>query len=96
MELNRINEILSNTANLTSSKHLVFIEKVEVAAIKEHYGEPEQGGSAEYYKVFKVVNEDSLYLKVSYGTYSYGENDYISSIQFCKPAQKQITSYEPV
>lgn len=85
MELSKINALLSNLDDTDRTK-LEFVEKRDVTT--------HMGDESVYEKLYNVIGEDGLYLKITYSTDSYGEGEYIRSIQFVKPVQKTVTVFE--
>lgn len=87
MELTKVNKLLINL-NLNTNKDLEFVERQELE-------KPEgQGSYGEYYLVYKIISEKDMYIKITYVTDSYGENDIVSSIQFVKPKKVTITEFQ--
>ena len=96
MELKQLNEILKNISS-PNPKLLKYVEKQDISTpINFKYGDGLQGESNTFCRVYKILSEVDLYLKVNYYTDSYGRGEYINGIEFVKVAQKQVTVYEPI
>jgi hypothetical protein len=96
MELKLINEVLADLSYPQGIKGVSLLDKVNTKERPDMQGgEPLQGGYDEYYKVFKLPVE-GVFLKLTYRTDSYGDNDSLHSIQFVKETQKKVTIYEAI
>lgn len=68
---------------------------------KGHEGVPEsyEGVRGEYNEIFKYYKHpempDNLFLRETYQTDSYGEDEHLSSIDFVLGVEKTITVFEP-
>lgn len=58
--------------------------------INSDYGE--QGSSNDIDRVY--VTPEGYYLKINFGSDSYGYNEFIQKIQFVKPKETRVTVYE--
>lgn len=95
MELEKLNKILSNLQS-PNSKELEFVEKVlgHQGVSSNSYGEGVEGEEDVYYNIYKIKEEENLFLKVEFYTDSYGSNDAPRGVQFVRGVKKQITVYE--
>ncbi len=48
------------------------------------------------YEVYKAPFGDDLYIKLKLRTDSYGENEYVSGLQFVKQVTKNVTGFESI
>lgn len=83
-----INEALSDIPNLKYDKKFKI-----VATQKNQEGEYEGSYSSEI-NVYDIGSD--TFLKVEIRTDSYGENEFVHSIQIVKPITKTITDYESI
>lgn len=82
MNIEKINKILEN---LPFNPDLTY------------YSQEEDGKDEEiFYKIYSIKGEEDIFLKIKYMNDSYGENDMIRGLQFVKPIEKIITSFEPL
>ena len=93
MDYKLINEALENIETLRY-KHKKFI-KVSSSKIDNLNGRESQGEYDELIEVYSLGVND-LHLKIVLRTDSYGDNEYVHSIQIVKPIVKQVTDFEPV
>jgi len=96
ISVEKLNKIFKEIQFFPNNKELKYLERQE-----GHKGVPEavegyQGEYNEYSEIYKINEFDDLFLKVTYNTDSYGENDFVVSIQFAKPKQVNKTIYEPI
>lgn len=87
MDINQINEVLSNLDEYSLGKKFT---KVATDELKDYYDEGEESTKVEIYK----LNIEDWHLKVNTTRDSYGENPTITSIKFVKPTIKTIETYE--
>jgi hypothetical protein len=69
-----------------------LIEKIVEKEIDSDYGE--QGESSIYHEVYPFDSE--VFIKLTINTDSYGYNEFINGVQFVKPIQKTVTSFESI
>jgi hypothetical protein len=96
--LEKLNRILTNL-HYPSEDVLEYVQKDEIhmGVSGSSYGDDGvQGESDNYAKIYKIVGEDDLYLKVEFETDSYGSNDGVVGVQFVRPIKKTIIGFEPV
>lgn len=87
MDLKKINGILKNLDNIN-------LPKVDSKQPGDYWQEKYQGGESRRYDVYDLQDGSGLFLKVEYESDSYGDNEYITSIQFVEPKTKSVTVYE--
>lgn len=91
MDYKEVNEVLGELRVLRQNNNLV--ERTVVNEITSDGGS--QGESNEIYEVYKTKIEGVFVkLKISYD--SYGYNEFVDGIQFVRPTEKTITTYEPL
>ena len=93
MNYKLINEALENISNLRYN-HKKF-KKVSDNRIDNLKGEERQGEYNELIEIYSL-GQDDLHLKLVFRTDSYGDNDFIQSMQIVKPIIKQVTDFEPI
>ncbi len=93
MNYKLINEALENISNLRYN-HKKF-KKVSGNRIDNLKGEERQGEYNELIEIYSL-GQDDLHLKLVFRTDSYGDNDFIQSMQIVKPIIKQVTDFEPI
>ena len=98
MDYKLLNEILKDlhVYNLKNNKELTLISEGKTHDGGVNDGEGNQGEYDEYQKVFRVNKLEDIYIKFTIRTDSYGDNEYIYSIQFVKPTVKTIQLFEPI
>jgi hypothetical protein len=96
MQLSQINDLLTNVKNPNKTKLKLVKKEITTPLEKDSYGYTPQGSSEEYSNIYEVIGEDNLYLKLSFETDSYGDNDSLVSIQFVKAKQVTVSSFEKV
>lgn len=92
MDYKQINEALGNLINFRYKNRSKLIEKIVEKEINSEYGE--QGESSIFHEVYPFNNE--VFIKLTINTDSYGYNEFINGVQFVKPIQKTVTSFEPI
>lgn len=56
-----------------------------------------QGEHNEYFKFYKHPElPEGVFMRETYNTDSYGDNDFIVKVEFVKGKEKQITVFEPL
>lgn len=96
MELKKINKLLENLENF-DKKQVEFIRSEKgYIGIPENDSEGYMGEYNELISFYKIINEDELYLKITYQTDSYNDNRRVIGIQFVKPTKKEIIAYEKI
>lgn len=104
MDYKKLNSWLKDLENLPSSE-LKYVETIQghqgvsgYETSDSYYssGEGVQGESDINFKVYKVLSEDNLFLKVETYTDSYGSGEYIRGVEFVEGTKKEVTSFEPV
>ena len=93
MNYKLINEALKDIS-LLRWKHPKF-NKVSDSKIDNLRGGESQGEYDELIEVYSLGEAD-LHLKLVLRTDSYGDNEYVHSIQIVKPIVKQVTDFESV
>lgn len=93
MNYKLINEALSDISSLRYN-HKKF-RKVSDSKIDNLHGGDSQGEYDELIEIYSL-GEDDLHLKLILRTDSYGDNEFVSSIQIVKPIVKQVTDFEPI
>lgn len=93
MNYKLINEALENIPNLRCN-HKKF-KKVSDSKIDNLRGDERQGEYDELFEIYSL-GEDDLHLKLTLRTDSYGDNEFVHSIQIVKPIVKQVTDFEPI
>jgi len=93
MNYKLINEALENIPNLRYN-HKKFI-KVSDSKIDNLHGRESQGDYDELIEIY-ALGADDLHIKLTLRTDSYGDNEFVHSIQIVKPIVKQVTDFEPV
>ena len=93
MNYKLINEALKDISELRW-KHPKF-KKVSDSKIDNLRGGESEGEYDELIEVYSL-GEDDLHLKLVLRTDSYGDNEYVHSIQIVKPIVKQATDFESV
>lgn len=92
MNLDKINQLLSDIDNMSSNKSVkrISIDK------PEGYGEEQyDGNELQKIEIFDI-DEDNVFLKVVTSIDSYGERERITSIQFVKPVKKEVIVYDTI
>lgn len=94
MEINykQINEILSNLNSYSLDKKF---KKVQDQTPDNYHEEKNQGEEGQRTVVYDVKLE-GVYLKVTYVTDSYGDNETVGGIEFVKPQTKQVVVFETI
>lgn len=88
------NKIISNL-NYPDSTVLKFIEQKEISTpINSNYGDGLQGEKNTFYKIYQIIEYPEYYLKVTYFTDSYGDNEYIKGAELVQPVEKLIKVFE--
>lgn len=93
MNYKLINEALSDIPSLRYN-HEKF-RKVSKNTIDNLRGGEVQGEYNEIVEIYSL-GEDDLHLKLVLRTDSYGDNDFVHSIQIVKPIVKQVTDFEAI
>ena len=94
--LKQVNEILSDLEGIRRSwNKRTGYSQVNKEILKEIMEGGEQGENGEYTEVYSTPLKD-LYLKFQINTDSYGDNEYITSVQFCHIITKEVQVYEPI
>lgn len=90
MNWEQLNQVLANFNSLRHGRN--NLQRVAKQVVKEIDEEGEMGESGLTYEVYKI--SDDLYIKLTVGTDSYGENEYVQGVQFVQPKNTVVTSYE--
>lgn len=95
MDLNlvKVNQILTDLRN---NKLLEKVEENYIDRPIRDNNDGRQGEENTFYRIFKVKNEDNLFVKIEYYTDSYGDGESIQGIEFVKPKEKVVTVYEQI
>lgn len=91
MDYKAVNEVLGELRVLRQKNNLV--ERIVVNEINGDEGS--QGEENEIYEVYKTQIE-GVFVKLKIASDSYGDNEFVDGIQFVRPTEKVVTSYEPV
>lgn len=92
MDYKLINEALLDISALRYGKKF---SRVLDSKIDNLRGGESQGDYDELIEVYSL-GKDDLHIKLVLRTDSYGDNEFVHSIQIVKPIVKQITDFEPV
>lgn len=93
MSYSVINEALSDIESLRyNSKKF---KKISNSLIDNLRGDERQGEYNEIIEVYSLGIDD-LHIKLTLRTDSYGDNEFVHSIQIVKPVVKQVTDFETV
>jgi hypothetical protein len=93
MDYKLINEALKSVENLRHGNSK--FKKVSSSKIDNLRGRESQVEYNEIIEVYSLEQED-LHLKLVLRTDSYGDNEFVHSVQIVKPIVKQVTDFEPV
>lgn len=93
MNYNLINEALKSIPELRYNNKK--FKKVSDNKIDNLRGGESQGEFDELIEVYSL-GVDDLHLKLTLRTDSYGDNEYVHSVQIVKPIVKQVTDFEPI
>jgi len=97
MDYKQINKLLDNLQNPKNNKALKFIEKIEGhQGVDTRNGDGYQGEYNEYSEIFQVISDPETFIRFTYQTDSYGDNESISDIKFVKGTKKIIEVFEPI
>lgn len=93
MNYKLINEALQDIGALRYN-HKKF-KKVSDSKIDNLRGDERQGEYDEITEVYDL-GADDMYIKLILRTDSYGDNEFVQSIQLVKPVVKKITDFETI
>lgn len=93
MNYKLINEALSDISSLRYGNKK--FKKVLNSKVDNLRGGESQGDFNEIVEIYSL-GEDDLHLKLELRTDSYGDNEFVHSIQIVKPIVKQVTDFEPI
>ena len=93
LSLSKINEVLLKVTNEYTAQQ--YYKKVAEEKDSNYGQEVYQGGET-YKRVIYDIGEKDIFVKVTYAYDSYGNNEYLSQIQFVSPVIKSVTDYEPI
>lgn len=101
MEYKKINELLKNLSNAGNNPNLTFIkrEDINLGVSGNSYGndgEGVQGEEDNYYLIYKINDEDNLFLKIEMFTDSYGHNDSPRGAEIVEGKDINTTVFEEV
>ena len=88
MNWEQLNEVLKDLNALRWGSN-----KITQQVLKTIDPDGEQGESGLSYEVYKLT--DDLYIKLTIGTDSYGDNEHVTGVEFVQPKQKVVTEFEP-
>lgn len=96
MELELLNKLLANITSPHSNKSLKCVTKENI-----HEGVPEgswgggnQGEYNERAEIYQSIEDPSVFLRFEFTSDSYGDNDFLSSLQFVEPEEITIKTYK--
>ena len=89
MELKQINEILRDIESIRTKRNLL-----ENTTVNPNFSSTESGSDTKL-ETYKIDNSE-LIIQLRFETDSYGNNEFIAGIQFVKPIEKIITSFESI
>ncbi len=92
MDYKALNEVLSNINHFRRT--FTRVDLIDISKVDESY--PIQGHVGEVHEIYEMPGTDDAFIKFIFVTDSYGSNEYLSGIQFVKPATKTITTYETI
>lgn len=87
IDIKTINKVLSNIDSIRYSETPIF--KQGLKGVEECCG-----GGGEWVEVFDLGLPDKWLVKLTIGTDSYGDNEFITGIQIVRETQKQTVTYE--
>lgn len=90
MDLEKINEILSDLSEYELKRKFKQVQNSESAG---YYGEKNQGDEGEKTEVYDI-GEENTFLKIVRTSDSYGSENGISLIRFCEAKTKEVQVYE--
>lgn len=82
----RLNEVFSDLYSLNTIKNLKFIESADVKLY-------DSGVEGEMYKIF-LIEDLGIYIKITYKSDSYGDNQSVNSITFVEPIEETKVIYK--
>lgn len=91
MDYKLLNKLLANLHHPDTTV-LRFVERRSVHEGIED-GQSEQDEYNSYIRVYEIIGEADLFLMIEWRTDSYGDNDFIYSIQFVKPKEVKKVEY---
>lgn len=97
IDIETINEILSNIVSPEFNKNLKLIQREDIhlgVSGSSYNSGGVQGESDQYAKIFSINNMDGIFLRVEYETDSYGDNDKATSMKLVKAKEKTVLVYE--
>lgn len=101
MEYKKINELLKDLSNAENNPNLEFIkrEDIHLGVSGDSYGndgEGVQGEEDNYFMIYKIKDEDNLYLKIEMFTDSYGYNEAPRGAIIVEGKDIKVTEFEKV
>ena len=83
---------------LLSQKHKYFLnQQYGYKGIPDNAYDGEQGEYNEYFKFYRHPEmPENVFLKETYNTDSYGDNEHVVSLSFVEGKAKTITVFEPI
>lgn len=87
-----VNTLLANI-DKPDPKVFRFVEQLEIDTPIPKNFDGLQGEENTFAKIYRVIDEENLYLKVVYFTDSYGEGEFLRSVQFVSAREKSINVY---
>jgi len=94
MDYKQFNEKFKDLETFRRTNRSALVEKITEYEIDNSYGEGEQGAVGIFHEIYPWDGE--VFLKLTFNTDSYGDNEFVNGIQFVKPVQKMVSSFESV
>lgn len=94
MDYALINEALKDIEILRRNRHGIF-KRITKSTIDNLMGKESQGDYNEIIEIY-YLGKDDLHIKLTLRTDSYGDGEYLHSVQIVKPVTKQVTDFEPI
>jgi len=86
MDYKKINDLFGDLNSFYHNNNIVHQEQTAT-------GDGYESSYGERYVVYDAKLEDGYFVKISYKTDSYGDNEEIIGIEFVKGKEKKITKY---
>lgn len=90
MDFKQLNELLKDLSRIRNNNEQ--ISKDVIHTIEDEGNQGDEGVSYEVYK----IPYDNLYVRLTIKTDSYGDNEYVSGIEFVQPIEKTIQTFESI
>ena len=97
LDLKTLNVILANL-EYPDQTLLRFVEEQALnTPIKDNsYGDGIMGESDVTAKIYEIIAQPGIFVKITYSTDSYGDNSMPTGVQFVQPAKQLVTVYESI